>query len=255
MFWMTPDEKKKRLQKELTMIQDERDVAEALFGMLQKAESTVATFIPDQVYHDKPSIGTCAKSAATSSNLEFDEDEMNFEQTIEQAVDSIVNDGDPFGLDLKDDFLVEGMKDRVHEIPVQDVSVCAKIDRSSFDTDQKDVLILGAVEKGANVIPVDNKDRDKKERERGIKLNRKNSNSILKYTVEHKGGIEATERKKRKGNHSHNNVAAGNISNKKRREVKANKNTRTITVVKRKNNKNDDAVVATKMVCFKFCIF
>ena len=147
------------------------------------------------------------------------------------------------------------MKDRVHEIPVQDVSVCAKKNElTSFVTDQKGVLILDATEKGANVIPVDNTDRDKKERERGIKLNRKNSNSILKYTFEHKGGIQATEKRKRKGNQSNNTAAAGNTCKKKRREVNAKAVTTTTTAVKRKNNSNDHAGVAKKMVCLKFWI-
>ena len=250
MFWMTPDEKKKRLQKELNRVQDERDVAEALFGMFRNAESDVATFIADPVCPNEAISKTAVESAGA-----FHNDEMDFKQTIEEAVDEIVNEGDPFDIDLKDDFLVEGMRDTVHEIPVQDVSVCAKKnDGNSFDTDQKGVLILGAAEKGANVIPLDNTDRDKKERERGIKLNRKSSNSILKYTVEHKGGIQATEKRKRKGNQSNNTAAAGNICKKKRREVKAKKVTTTSTAVKRNNNSND-AGVEKQLVCLKFCIF
>ena len=86
----------------------------------------------------------------------------------------------------------------MHEIPVQDVLVCAKKqERNSFDTVCKVVLLSDAAEKVTNVIPVDNTDQDKKERERVTKLNRKNSNSTFKYTVEHKGGIPATEREKK----------------------------------------------------------
>ena len=121
-----------------------------------------------------------------------------------------------------------------------------KQERNSFDTVCKDVLLSDAAEKVTNVIPVDNTDWDKKERERVTKLNRKNSNSILKYTVEHKGGIQATERKKRKGNQSNNNVGPRNISNKRHGEVKAKIMTTTTTAVKRKNNSNDDAGVAKK---------
>ena len=256
MFWMTPDERKERLQKKMNRVQDERDVAEALFGLFRNAESNAASFIPDPVCPNEARIKTAVESAGAVSDVAFHNDEMDFEQTIEEAVSEIVNEGDPFDIDLKDDFLVEGMKDRVHEIPVQDVSVCAKKNEpTSFVTDHKGVLILDATEKGANVIPVDNTDRDKKERERGIKLNRKNSNSILKYTVEHKGGIQATEKRKRKGNQSNNTAAAGNTCKKKRREVNAKAVTTITTAVKRKNNSNDTVGVAKKMVCLKFWIF
>ena len=102
MFWMTLDERKERLQEKMDRVQDERDVAEALFGLFRNAESTVATFVPDQVYPDKAGIKTAVNSAGVVSNVAFDKDEMDFGPTIEQAViEEIINEEDPFNLDLK----------------------------------------------------------------------------------------------------------------------------------------------------------
>ena len=99
----------------------------------------------------------------------------------------------------------------IHEIPQKDDIISPILPEKTDQTSQQ-----------YDIVPVDTEERERREEEQVNKLKDKESYSILKFTQQQKGGIQATERKSKKrstSSLSSDKQDDGNCEKKKRPRV------------------------------------
>ena len=150
---------------------------------------------------------TVTNDAAASVHA-LDEVQVDFEQDMTDAVNDYMytnNEHNLMDLDIAENKLKER---QVHEIRDQDpVPSVTSPSAAMRKDDSGDMLLSAKTMIGTTIFPrkesviipnitKDNEERERKEKEREDRLKKKNENSILNYTLVHKGGIAVTEKKK-----------------------------------------------------------
>ena len=173
-FWMTDEEKNVLAEQEKLEIDfrvcDEQEAAEALFDLFGSGQK---------------------QTNATSSTSVIHQEDIELGTVIQKAAEDIVDNSDLFEFDMKDTPF--SPTPIIHEIPEKDVIGYSDLGLNTIQTAVK-----------YDVIPVENKEREKEEEERErreeeriLQLKEKSSYSILKDTQKHKDGIQGIEKGKK----------------------------------------------------------